>query len=135
MSVFKLPMWVIHEIDKTRRNFLWKKNEQDRKGIPLANWELVCKPKKFGGLGILDIQTFNDALLAKWYWYWVKPETRLWKSVFQSVFHLADRSELPDGRFFKENIYRIVPFCDNCMRRELGNGKTVKFWTDRKSVV
>lgn len=57
---------VLHEIDKTRRNFLWKKNADDRKGMPLANWEMVCKPKKFGGLGIIDIHAFNDALLEKW---------------------------------------------------------------------
>lgn len=47
------------------------------RGIRLANWELVCKPRKIGGLGIIDITVFNDALLAKWYWYWNKPESKL----------------------------------------------------------
>lgn len=37
MSVFKLPAWVINEIDKTRRKFLWKKNAEGTGGMHLAN--------------------------------------------------------------------------------------------------
>lgn len=62
MSVFKLPVWVINEIDKTRRKFLWKKNTGEGRGIALANWELVCKPKRVGGLGVIDLHVFNEAL-------------------------------------------------------------------------
>lgn len=62
MSVFKLSIWITHEIDRTRRNFLWKRNNEDMKNTHLANWELVSKPKRFGGLRIIDLQIFNDAL-------------------------------------------------------------------------
>lgn len=47
------------------------------------NWDLVCKPKKLVGLRIIDVKTFNEALLAKWYWQWINPERKL-KSIFMA---------------------------------------------------
>lgn len=76
MSVFKLPAWVISDIDKIRQNFLWHGVNLDKKKIHLAKWDLVCKPKKMGGLGIIDLTVFNQALLAKWYWQWLSPEKK-----------------------------------------------------------
>ena len=32
---------------------------------PKAAWEMVCKPKEEGGLGVLDLQKQNEALLMK----------------------------------------------------------------------
>jgi hypothetical protein len=31
----------------------------------LAAWEMVCRPKEKGGLGIINLETQNDALLMK----------------------------------------------------------------------
>ena len=31
----------------------------------LVVWELVSRPKKYGGLGVLDLSVQNDALLLK----------------------------------------------------------------------
>ena len=31
----------------------------------LAAWDLVCRPKSFGGLGVMDLSVQNDALLIK----------------------------------------------------------------------
>lgn len=67
MSCFKLPIWVIEEIDKTRRNFLWHGVSAQKK-INLANWDLVCTPKQLGGLGVMDLKVFNNTLLIKWLW-------------------------------------------------------------------
>lgn len=47
------------------------------KKMSLENWNLVCKPKEFGGLGIMDLKMFNQALLIKWYDQWEKPNQSL----------------------------------------------------------
>lgn len=31
--------------------------------LNLANWQMVCKPKRMGGLCIMDLRMFNKALL------------------------------------------------------------------------
>lgn len=43
-----------------------------------------------------------------------------------SVFNSG--CDMPDCKFFKESLHRVVPFCDNFMKRELGNGQAIKFW-------
>ncbi|KAF1877272.1 hypothetical protein Lal_00012043 [Lupinus albus] len=50
-----------------QRNFLWG-NERGGKGIAWVAWDVVCKPKELGGLGVKDLIKFNLALLGKWRW-------------------------------------------------------------------
>lgn len=128
MSVLKLPMWVINEIDKTRKKFLWKNIAQERGGIHLVNWELVCMPKDFGGLGIIDLKMFNEALLAKWYWYWHKPEQRIWKVLVQATVAGERPSDLPRSKFFTMTLKNTREFCDTKMRKIIGNGENTLFW-------
>lgn len=64
MQAFRLPVGVVKHIDKMRRNFLWKGNETCKGINCLVNWERVCMMKIDGGLGIIDLQCQNDALLA-----------------------------------------------------------------------
>ncbi|KAH7676557.1 hypothetical protein IHE45_07G024900 [Dioscorea alata] len=68
ISVFKLPIWVLNKIYKIRRDFLWKGPELGPKGIRPVAWNRICRPRKLGGIGILNLQEFNKALLGKWWW-------------------------------------------------------------------
>lgn len=77
MLGLKIPQWVIDEIDKNRRRFLWHGTTEQQKGYNLAKWTTICQPKLIGGLGILDLKNFNIALLMKWYWEWCAPYTTL----------------------------------------------------------
>ncbi|XP_073358095.1 uncharacterized protein [Aegilops tauschii subsp. strangulata] len=66
MCTIKLRPKVIEHLDKLRRYCLWAKDIEDGvKNNSLAAWELVCRPKSKGGLGIIDIKTQNVALLLK----------------------------------------------------------------------
>ena len=66
MCTLKFPPKLIEILDKIRRRCLWKKKtDQGDKCNSLAAWELVCKPKSKGGLGVINIQIHNDALLLK----------------------------------------------------------------------
>jgi hypothetical protein len=62
MTSFTLSMWAIKRIDRIRKNFLWVGSEEARAGKCWVNWRQVCRPKKFGGLGILDLLASNRAL-------------------------------------------------------------------------
>jgi hypothetical protein len=46
-------------------NCLWRGKDINRKGYNLAAWDLVRKPKDKGGLGVINLNIQNDALLLK----------------------------------------------------------------------
>jgi hypothetical protein len=65
MSTFLLQQIVIEKIDKFRKLCLWRGADINAKQRPKVAWKVVCRDKKEGGLGIIDIKTQNEALLIK----------------------------------------------------------------------
>lgn len=68
MACFQLPIWVIKRLDKVRRGFLWGKNDGNKIGISLINWNTVCSPKKWGGMVVYNLRFRNISLLLRWWW-------------------------------------------------------------------
>lgn len=66
LCTLRLPTKIIELLDKIRRKCLWtKKTDQGDKCNSLASWDMVCKPKDCGGLGVIDLRIQGDALLLK----------------------------------------------------------------------
>ncbi|XP_059295526.1 uncharacterized protein LOC132048856 [Lycium ferocissimum] len=63
-SIFILPKSVLKQMTTLCRNFLWAGQENTNK-TPLIAWDLVCRSKKEGGLGVIDCITWNEATVAK----------------------------------------------------------------------
>jgi hypothetical protein len=84
LSIYSAPKSVIRRIDIHRKNLLWQSG-RDCKKIHLANWEMVCTPKMQGGLGVLDLNCMNDALLAKWLWN-IENSNGLWQEIIRAKY-------------------------------------------------
>lgn len=65
MCTIKLPKGVIENIDRARKQCLWRGNSANKKGGNLVAWHVVMQPKEKGGLGIINLRLQNDALLMK----------------------------------------------------------------------
>jgi hypothetical protein len=65
MSFFELPKGVLKNLDHFRSRFFWQGSSKKHR-YRLAKWDILCRPKDEGGLGILDLQLQNKCLLAKW---------------------------------------------------------------------
>jgi hypothetical protein len=65
LSTLKVYQWVINEFDKYRRHCLWRKKDIEAKSTPLAVWDMVCRPKDQGGLGIINLRVQSKCLLLK----------------------------------------------------------------------
>lgn len=63
-----LSAWAIQQIDKRRRAFLWCRTESVVQGKCKIAWPIVCSPKCYGGLGLLDIRVLGFALRLCWEW-------------------------------------------------------------------
>jgi hypothetical protein len=68
ITTVKPPKWFISRIDKFRRGFLWRGKDPDqvRGGHYLVNWRTCLRPKKWGGLGIKEIEKSSSALRLEW---------------------------------------------------------------------
>jgi hypothetical protein len=54
----KLPPGLTKQFDRIIRQCLWSDKFDEPKKF-LAAWEMVCKPKKYGGLGIVEMWLFS----------------------------------------------------------------------------
>jgi hypothetical protein len=65
MSCLKIAIIIFVHFEKCGRQFLWAKKDTTVQGKCLAKWDLVCRSKDQGGLGVLNLRLHNKALLIK----------------------------------------------------------------------
>jgi len=79
------------------------------KNPPKAAWELVCLPKKEGGLGVLNLRTRNEALLLKHLHKFFNRADIPWVQLIWEV-HCSNRT-LPRrkkvGSFWSKDILKL----------------------------
>ncbi|GKB93010.1 RNA-directed DNA polymerase, eukaryota, reverse transcriptase zinc-binding domain protein [Tanacetum coccineum] len=100
-SVFILPKTIGYEIERLMRDFVWNYGEFIR-GKAKVNWDVVCKPKVEGGLGIKSLYSWNIALMAK------------------HMDHIVHR--IGDGSWHSpwfDNWHAICPLSDFISKREM----------------
>ncbi|XP_058775436.1 uncharacterized protein LOC131649698 [Vicia villosa] len=85
MMCFPLPKAVISKIDAICRSFLWTgKDTISRKS--LIAWSTICKPLKYGGLGIIKLKTWNACTMLKLLWNICNKPESLWVKWVHSYF-------------------------------------------------
>ncbi|XP_072150088.1 uncharacterized protein [Setaria viridis] len=102
----KIPDWVLKEIDKRRKGFLWEGKLQAKGGNCLVAWTTACRPTIFGGLGIPDLRLASFALRLRWLWMQKTDANRPWKHmqldfgkdpILQQMFQASIEIQLGDG--------------------------------------
>lgn len=63
-SIFLLPKRVLDGVTAICRNYLWDGKPIYSRSPPIA-WDIVCRRKKQGGLGIHDCHMWNVEALGK----------------------------------------------------------------------
>ena len=81
ITVLDVPLESLLKIDSIRRAYLWAACEKVTGGKCKVNWESVCKPKEFGGLGILNLKKFATALRLRWLWFEWSAEPKPWSGL------------------------------------------------------
>lgn len=107
MTAFPLPKWAQKQIDRFRRSFMWRGEDPDKVkgGHCLVNWKVCTRPKKWGGLGIKDLDKFCRALRLRWLSHnWGQIE-RPWKMLLKhkdpgdkQLFFASTTIQVGDGR-------------------------------------
>ncbi|RVW28428.1 putative ribonuclease H protein [Vitis vinifera] len=77
LSLFKIFASMAAKIERLQRDFLWSGAEECKRDH-LISWDIVCKPKAKGGLGLGKISLRKFILLGKWLWRYPKKSSILW---------------------------------------------------------
>lgn len=67
LSALPSPVKVIDQINRICTHFLWGSNDNGFKKAKVS-WKQICLPKNEGGLGIMQLKSWNKALLVKNLW-------------------------------------------------------------------
>lgn len=132
MGVFLLGEGVHKTMDGLRGRFFWEANNLKRK-YHMVRWPVVCRPRKLGGLGIVDTRLMNKCLMVKWIWKLVTDGQGLWADIIRAKY-LRSKDLLVDhhnpGSQFWNAIQKLKPlFCLGAKHR-VHNGSSTRFWLD-----
>ena len=112
LAVLPLPAWALKIIDRRCRGFVWKGEEEINGGYCLVSWARVCRPKEWGGLGLLNLKDFGISLRCRWQWLRRDPERRPWQL-------LPDQQDKEASTLFAAACWVV-----------LGSSDTARFWTN-----
>jgi hypothetical protein len=62
LTPLTIPMGTLKYINKLEQAFVWAAKESTSGAKCKVNWDLICRPKMYGGLGILHLDKFATAL-------------------------------------------------------------------------
>ncbi|XP_057424037.1 uncharacterized protein LOC130717711 [Lotus japonicus] len=97
LSFYLMPKGVIQTCKRIMRTFLWGGAEGHKK-LAWIKWDVVCKPKEMGGLGIKNWNVFNKALLGKWRWRLMHEQNSLWGNVLRAKYTIPNLGDTVERR-------------------------------------
>jgi hypothetical protein len=86
MSVFKLPLGLCDELTKMIRRYWWGTENGKRKTHWVA-WDIMLRPKAYGGIGFRDMRLFNQALLARQAWRLIQCPDTLCAQILKAKYY------------------------------------------------
>ena len=133
MGTLRLPPKIIAQLDKIRRHCLWnKKTDTGEKCNSLAAWPMVRRPKKSGGLGILDLHVQNDALLLKLLHKFYNQHGTPWVNLIWNTYYtdIVPHATEPCDSFWWRDLIQLMPIYQGVTQTNVRNGTTALFWKD-----
>ncbi|KAJ4820751.1 RNA-directed DNA polymerase (reverse transcriptase)-related family protein [Rhynchospora pubera] len=135
MSVFSLPAWVIKNLDKVRRNFIWKGPHSSSKAIHLVSWDKMCLSKAYGGFGLINLKLQNISLLIRWIWWLYKQPASLWTYIAKQLYAKRDHNIPPlawnaQGSFFWNDIFNLRLYFQLSTKSAVTSGSNTLLWYD-----
>jgi hypothetical protein len=104
LTPLAVPPDTLKYINKLERAFVWAAKKKMAGAKCKVNWEVVCRPKKLGGLGILHLDKFVAALRLRWPCLEWKEKDKIWAGSSNpcndndmELFYAATKINLGDG--------------------------------------
>jgi hypothetical protein len=135
MCTLKIPKTIIKQIDMFRKHCLWRGNDISSKKPPLIAWNSVTQRKVNGGLGVLRLETQNEALLIKFLHNFFNNNDLPWVHLVWNKYYLS--CGLPGhrniGSFWWKSMIKLLPNFKGLALPVIGNDRSISFWEDQWS--
>nr|XP_051212000.1 uncharacterized protein LOC127329534 [Lolium perenne] len=138
LPLFAMGLYLLHDtthavMDKHRSRFFWEGAGPKRK-YHMVDWATVCKPRAFGGLGILNTKFMNIALMLKWIWKIYQNDEGLWADLLRAKYlgdHDLFSPAVPTkGSQFWNAIQKIKWYFKLGAKHQVRSGRRTYFWLD-----
>jgi hypothetical protein len=83
-SFLEIPKGVQKRLGFYRSRFFWQCEETKRRYM-LTKWNMICRPKDLGGLGIEVLDIKNKCLLSKWLFKLLNEED-VWQELLRNKY-------------------------------------------------
>ncbi|GKB10992.1 hypothetical protein Tco_0844915 [Tanacetum coccineum] len=141
MSLYKVPVGILNEMEAIRRDFFNGIGKSKRKMVWIR-WENILASKKNGGLGVSSFFSINRALLFKWLWRFLSQDSSLWSRFIKAIHGekgAIDTHIYSIKGFVWLDLMRDVFSLKHkgidllaVIKRKLGNGENTIFWNDKR---
>lgn len=88
LSFYKIPTFILNRLKRLQCHFFMGGSLGEKRKIACVSWDVVCKSKEKGGLGVKNLEWFNIALLGKWVWRLLVGNNALWSKLL--IFKYGD---------------------------------------------
>jgi hypothetical protein len=131
MCSLKVQKAILNICDRASRHYLWAKEEGNSTSHSLAAWSLFCKPKKHGGLGVLNLELQNKALLLKQLHKFYMKERVPWVHLVWSLYgDGVPHAQSKRGSFWWRDIFGLVDEYRAITQCSIGDETTILFLKD-----
>ena len=132
MCSLVIPKAVIKQIDKYRKHCLWRGAEANGRKPPKAAWEIVCVPKEEGGLGVIDIEKQNKALLTKNLHKFFNKLDLPWVNLIWEKHYVNGKlpNHIRKGSFWWRDTLKLLPDFKSIAKPHIESGESSLFWLD-----
>jgi len=133
MCTLQVPATVLDYIDRARRHCLWRGSDSNAKMKPLVAWKKCAKPKRKGGLGIINLRSQNKALLLKHLDKFYNKEEIPWVKLIWNAHYpngQVPHTTTDRGSFWWRDIQKLCDLFRGIVECKIGDGSIVLFWSD-----
>jgi hypothetical protein len=133
MCSMLLPKTVLKQIDKYRRYCLWSGATANEKKVEKAAWPLVCTSKDEGGLGIINLQTQNEALLLKHLHKFFNKCDLPWVELIWDKHYTNGKLldiRMPKGSFWWRDVLKLLHKFKGMASVTIFSGQSCLHWDD-----
>lgn len=125
------PVGIIKQLERIMRQCLWRGNS-DNPNQSLLAWPLVCKPKEYGGMGILNLAIQNKALLSKHLSKFYNKANIPWVSLIWSSYYdgVVPHATILCGSFWWKDIMKLNETFRLHSQIQINMGDSALFWHD-----